>query len=80
MPNYFLFGASGARRSRAYEDTKKRTSVLHGGALRRSSVAAGAARAPTLAALPCRVVTRGEGTRIEDPSHHKIVQGGDTCP
>ena len=27
------------------------------------------AAAPTLAALPCRVVTRGEGTRIEDPSH-----------
>ena len=32
-------------------------------------VAAAVAAAPTLAALPCRVVTRGEGTRIEDPSH-----------
>ena len=32
-------------------------------------IAAAVAAAPTLAALPCRVVTRGEGTRIEDPSH-----------
>ena len=32
-------------------------------------IAAAVAAAPTLAALPCRVVTRGEGTLIEDPSH-----------
>ena len=32
-------------------------------------VAAAVAAAPTLAALPCRVVTRGEGTRIKAPSH-----------
>ena len=39
-------------------------------------VAAAVAAAPTLAALPCRVVTRGEGTR--KIPHTKIVQGGDT--
>ena len=43
-------------------------------------VAAAVAAAPTLAALLCRVVTRGVRGGIEDPSHTKIVQGGDTCP
>ena len=40
--------------------------------------AAAVAAAPTLAALPCRVVTRGEGTRIEDPSHQDRAGRGHT--
>ena len=43
-----------------------------------SRVAAAVAAAPTLAALPCRVVTRGEGTRIEDPSHQDRAGRGHT--
>ena len=39
-------------------------------------IAAAVAAAPTLAALPCRVVTRGEGTRIEDPSHQDSAGRG----